>query len=122
MKNNILLLTGVVVLYLAVSLALYGVYGASYGLFEGADRWVPDGSGGWLAQGEPSDPPPAEVSVEVPMAVQYLPIFIPALFLAVFLFTPLRRLLESPQPTEDSDVPPDAEYPPSDDSDGSRTK
>lgn len=104
MKRNIWLLAGVIALYLFMSLILYGVYGPSYGLFEGVDRWVPDGTGGWEARGTPTDPMPDVPSEVVPYAVQYLPILVPGLFLLLFLFTPLKRLVESPKPTEsDSD-------------------
>ncbi|MCX6834136.1 MAG: hypothetical protein NTW07_03215, partial [candidate division Zixibacteria bacterium] len=65
----------------------------------GEDCWMPDGAGGWLAHGHPADPAPAERSINVPLILQYLPIFLPALVLILFTLTPLRRKLEGPAPT-----------------------
>ncbi len=96
MRNSVWLLLAIVVLYLAASLALQGIYGPSYGFLAGEDCWQPDGQGGWEKHGNPSDPPPAEPSREVPIALRYLPIFLPGLLLVVFLFTPLSKKLEGP--------------------------
>jgi len=40
---------------------------------------------------------PTVSSEQVPVPLQYLPIFLPAALLALFLFTPLRRRLDRPQ-------------------------
>jgi hypothetical protein len=88
------LLGGVIALYLLSSLALQGLYGPSFGFLQGEDAWIPDGQGGWEAHGNPSDPQPTSPSVNVPIGVRYIPIFLPGLLLAVFLFTPLGRKLD----------------------------
>ncbi len=108
MKKQIYLLVAIIVLYLALSLALHAVYGPSYGFLEGEDRWLPDGDGGWLKHGDPADPAPAEPSENVPIPIQYLPIFVPGLVLVLFLFTPLRKMLETPKtPVEETEPPPE---------------
>ncbi len=100
MKNNLLLLGGVIILYLVPSLILQGVYGQSYGFMSGENSWSPDGHGGWTKQGSPDSPAPTGASVNVPVAVRYIPIFLPAILLILFLFTPLgRRLQPRPAPT-----------------------
>jgi hypothetical protein len=117
MRNSILLILGLAVLYLGISLALYGIYGPSYGFLQGEDCWIPDGSGGWAQHGHPADPAPSEPSREVPLPVQYLPILIPGLVLAAFLFTPLRRILEQAGVSKE----PEAEDKPDDKADDSST-
>lgn len=96
MRKKIFLLMGIVGLFLLTSLALYLVYGHSYPFLAGEDCWMPDGAGGWWAHGHPADPAPAEHSTNVPLILQYLPIFLPALLLILFTLTPLRRKLEDP--------------------------
>ncbi len=96
MRNTLLLLIGVILLYLASSLALQAIYGPSYGFLEGEDCWIPDGEGGWVKHGEPTVPQPDVPSVEVPILVRYIPIFLPGVLLALFLFTPLRKYVEKP--------------------------
>jgi hypothetical protein len=108
MKNYLMLLVVVAGLYLAISVTLQGVYGPSYGFLSGEDRWAPDGQGGWKAHGQPESPFPAEASVNVPLAVRYLPIFVPGLVLAAFLFTPLRKKLDPPEkPDNQASIPPE---------------
>lgn len=97
MRNNLLLLAGVIILYLVPSLILQGVYGPSYGFMSGDNYWSPDGKGGWMKHGAPDTPAPVEASVDVPVAVRYIPIFLPAILLILFLFTPLGRRLQ-PRP------------------------
>jgi hypothetical protein len=94
MRNSIFLILGLAVLYLGLSLALTGIYGPSYGFLQGEDCWIPDSSGGWVKHGNPASPAPEQPSRNVPLPVQYLPILIPGLVLAIFLFTPLRHKLE----------------------------
>ena len=98
MRRSVLLLVGVVVLYLLTSLVLYGIYGPSIGFLQGEDCWQPDGNGGWVAHGSPDDPMPDVASVNIPILVRYLPIFVPALLLALFLFTPLGRKVDGRRP------------------------
>ncbi|MEA1981833.1 MAG: hypothetical protein U9N54_12815 [candidate division Zixibacteria bacterium] len=95
MRNNLFLLLGVIVLYLAPAMVLKTTYGESYSMWQDENDWVPDGAGGWRQNGQPSDPMPLESSVEVPIAISYLPIFLPALLLVLFLFTPLNKYIES---------------------------
>lgn len=97
-----LLLLAVAGLYLIPTLALQGIYGPSYGFMNGDNCWLPDGDGGWKAHGDPIYSQPTEPSVEVPIAVRYLPIFLPALLLMMFMFTPLRKYVES-EPVESRD-------------------
>ena len=103
MRNNVILLIVVILLYLIPSLILQAVYGPSYGFLSGEDRWQPDGSGGWVKHGHPADPAPTEPSVLVPIGVRYIPIFLPALVLILFLFTPLSRKLETRRPEEEAE-------------------
>ncbi|MEW5995406.1 MAG: hypothetical protein AB1744_13570 [Candidatus Zixiibacteriota bacterium] len=104
MRNAILLLIGIIALYLLSSLVLQGIYGPSYGFLEGEDRWIPDGQGGWVKHGEPDSPPPAQPSVDVPIWVRYIPIFLPALLLILFMFTPLRKYVEKQPDKESADT------------------
>ena len=96
-------LLGVVAgLYLILSLGLHLAYGPSYPLLAGEDCWQPNGQGGWRAHGQPQNPAPTEVSVEIPLLLNYLPIFVPALVLVLFVYTPLRKhLAEAPPPAAD---------------------
>jgi hypothetical protein len=105
MRNAVLLLLGVVFLYLASSLVLQAVYGPSYGFLQGEDGWIPDGQGGWGKHGNPATPPPGVPSVHVPLLVHYLPIFLPALLLVLFMFTPLRHYLEKPRAEQEKVSP-----------------
>jgi len=94
MKNNLILLIVVILLYLVPSLILSAVYGPSFGFLSGEDSWRPDGQGEWVKHGSPAGPPPAEPSVNIPIPVKYLPIFLPGLVLILFLFTPLSRYVD----------------------------
>ena len=113
MKKSVFLLVGVILLYLLPSLAIKAVYGPSYGFLRGEDCWVGDGQGGWVKHGSPEGPPPDVPSVEVPLAISYIPIFLPALLLILFMFTPLAKRLEPPPsespPGEDETDEPDKE-------------
>ena len=95
MRNNLFLLLGVVILYLAPALVLKATYGDSYSMWQGEDSWVPDAQGGWRQHGQPAEPMPTEPSVEVPIAIAYIPIFLPAFLLVLFMFTPLKKYTES---------------------------
>lgn len=94
MRKAVLLLVGIILLYLVPSLILQAIYGPSYGFLSGEDCWVPDGKGGWVEHGRPFNPPPAGPSVNIPILVRYIPIFLPALLLILFMFTPLSKRLE----------------------------
>jgi hypothetical protein len=74
-------------------------------MWSGEDCWMPDGNGGWIKHGVPEDPEPARPSVNVPQAQQYIPIFLPALLLILFLFTPLKKHLEQKPPEEEGEEP-----------------
>ena len=95
MQKQLLLLAAIIALFLATSLVLHVVYGPSFPFLPSEDCWVPDDHGGWLAHGHPSAPQPTQPSVHVPLLFNYLPIFLPGALLVVFMFTPLRRRLET---------------------------
>lgn len=103
MKRTLLLLTGVILLYLAPSLVLEAVYGPSYAFPPSEDYWMPDGNGGWIAHGSPSGERPDQPSVTVPMALHYVPLFLPALLLVLFLFGPWSRYMKSAPPPPEQD-------------------
>ena len=100
-RYNILLLAVLIILYLGTSLILDAMYGPSIGYQQGEDYWRPDGNSGWIAHGNPAAPPPDQPSVNVPLVAHYLPILIPGFFLALFLFTPLRHILDG-KPAKES--------------------
>ena len=103
MKRTLLLLTGVILLYLAPSLVLEIVYGPSYTFPPSEDYWKPDGNAGWVAHGSPSGEPPDQPSVKVPLALHYVPLFLPALLLVLFLFGPWSRYMKSAPPPPEQD-------------------
>jgi len=103
MRNKLILLVAIIALYLVTSLALHLIYGPSFPFLAGEDCWMPDGAGGWRAHGHPSDPPPDQPSVAVPLVLNYVPIFLPAALLIVFTLTPLRRKLETASPPAKAD-------------------
>jgi len=111
MRNKLILLVAIIALFLATSLALHLIYGPSFPFLAGEDCWMPDGAGGWRAHGHPSDPPPDQLSVAVPLLLNYVPIFLPAALLILFTLTPLRRKLETTaaQAKADSDRPKSAD-------------
>lgn len=96
MGKRFLLLAALIALFLAISFGLNLAYGPSYPFLAGEDCWQPDGQGDWLAHGQPTNPAPSVPSVEIPLLLHYLPIFVPALVLILFVFTPLRRHLDPP--------------------------
>lgn len=100
MRNAAILLAAVAGLYLLPSIVLKAVYGPSYTFPPTEDYWQPDGSAGWKPHGKPTGPPPSSPSVNVPMAVQYLPIFLPGILLALFMFGPLSKKMQDPLPLD----------------------
>jgi len=105
MKRAILLLLAMTALFLVPSLVIKAVYGPSYWFWEGENRWVPDGAGGWTAQGDPEEPLPLTASEEVPLLLQYLPIVLPAILLVVFMFTPAARHTDPDPPPAPGEPP-----------------
>jgi hypothetical protein len=105
MRKQLLLLAGIIVLYLASSLVMHVIYGPSFPFLSSEDCWVPDGQGGWMAHGHPSDPAPAQPSVNVPLLLNYVPIFLPGILLILFTLTPLRKRLEVKPATVSEDQP-----------------
>lgn len=101
MRNQMLLILAIGLLYLLPSVALQAIYGPSFGFMSGEDSWVPDGSGGWSQHGNPTGSAPVQPSVNVPIMVRYIPIFLPAALLVLFMFTPLSRFVTS-KPAKDS--------------------
>lgn len=101
MRNNLFLLLGIIILYLAPAIVLKATYGDSYSILQDEDSWVPDGQGGWRQHGQPTEAMPAEPSILVPIAISSIPIFLPAFLLILFMFTPLKKYIESkPKETE----------------------
>ena len=111
MRNNMILLVTVILLHVISSLILQAIYGPSYGFMSGEDCWVPDGKSGWVEHGKPDEPPPPEPSVNVPVGVRYIPLFLPAIVLILFLFTPLSRKLESKETEEEMAISNDPDSP-----------
>ncbi|MFH1687106.1 MAG: hypothetical protein ABIE70_06235 [bacterium] len=101
MSKHVIFVLGLALLYLIPALALQAVYGPSYGFMAGEDCWQPDGQGGWVEHGAPSDPAPDQSSVVIPIGLLYLPIFLPAGLLILFMFTPLSRKLERRRPDDE---------------------
>ena len=101
MKKNLIFLAILILLYLIPSLILQGVYGDSFGLWKGSERWYPDGNGGWEKQGEPNYLMPKGPSEVVPIGLQFLPLLLPGIVLMLVLLTPLSRVLETKRPTEE---------------------
>lgn len=102
-RNNLIMLAVLIILYLGTSLVLDAMYGPSIGYMQGEDYWRPDGNSGWVAHGNPSAPAPEQPSINVPLVAHYLPILIPGFLLALFLLTPLGRILDG-KPKKDSTI------------------
>lgn len=94
-------MVAVILLYLIPSIVLQTVYGPSYGFLSGENYWRPDGNFGWVETGHPAGSPPDQPSVNVPTAVRYVPIFLPAVLLILFLFTPMSKYIESRPATDE---------------------
>lgn len=101
MRNAAILLAGLALLWLLPSIALKAIYGPSYTFPPSEDYWQPDGAAGWEPHGKPIGPPPSSPSVDVPMAVHYLPIFLPGILLVLFMFGPLSKKMQDPLPPDD---------------------
>ena len=103
MNKNIILIVVLFLLYFSVGFGFQAVYGDSYHFMSGEDYWAADGNGGWIAHGNPSTDMPTTVSELPPLITLYLPFFIPAFVLILFLFTPLGRLIETRKKEDDGD-------------------
>ena len=103
MKKIVILLSVIIFLYIISSFSLHLIYGDSYPFLQGEDCWLPDGSGGWVQHGQPAGTQPEMPSVNIPVPVKYIPIFLPALVLILFYFTPVSRKLDSKTEVEESD-------------------
>ena len=95
MNKNMILLVVLVLLYLVVGYGLQAYYGDSYHFMAGDNYWDADGNGGWVARGNPSSDMPTDVSELPPLITFYLPFFVPAFVLVLFMFTPLGKYLEA---------------------------
>ncbi len=95
MNKNIILIVVLFLLYFVVGFSLQAVYGDSYHFMAGENYWEADGNGGWTERGNPSKPMPTTVSEVPPLITFYLPFFVPAFVLILFMFTPLGRHLET---------------------------
>jgi hypothetical protein len=108
MKKVMILLSLIIFTFLGLSLILHLTYGDSYPFLQGENSWQPDGDGGWTQHGQPAKDIPVEASVNIPILIKYIPIFIPALILIIFYLTPLSRKFETPpkesEPDEESIV------------------
>jgi len=100
MKRVICLLIGIILLYIAPSLVLKAMYGPSYVFPPSEDCWTSDGSGGWVAHGKPDAPMPNVPSETVPTPFLYLPIFLPAILLATFMFGPWSKKIQANAPSK----------------------
>lgn len=119
MRNVFILIVALGLLYLIPAGILQLAYGPSYDLVGEYPGWEPDGAGGWQPKAIyrandslPDNAPPTVTSYQVPWFLEYLPIFLPAVLLLLFLFTPLRRLIERQPPPDVMDPPTDAPQPP----------
>ncbi len=107
MRNVIFLLIALIALFFAAQGVLHLMYGPSYPWLPSEDEWIPDSHGGWVKHGAVDEPPPAVPSVDVPVFAHYVPIFLPALLLGLFLFTPLRRKLDDRNGPVEVEIDPD---------------
>lgn len=114
MRNVVILIVTLALLYLLPAVFLQVAYGPSYDLTGEYPGWEPDGAGGWQPEGIfrandslPDGAAPTQPSQQIPWLLEYLPIFLPALVLLLFLFTPLRRLIERQPPPDVMDPPGD---------------
>ena len=105
MRKAAILLAGVALLWLLPSVVLKAIYGPSYTFPPTEDCWMQDGDAGWMPHGKPSGPPPSSPSVNVPVPLRYLPIFLPTILLLLFMFGPLSKKMQDPlPPDEDSEA------------------
>lgn len=130
MRNVVILIIVLALLYLIPALTLQFVYGPSYDLMGQYPGWEPDGARGWQPEGVfrandslPEVKPPTVVSYDIPPAFEYMPIFLPAIVLLLFLFTPMRRLIERQPPPDVMEPLPDEPLPgaPGNDPDDTRS-
>ena len=95
MNKNIILLVVLFALYFITGFTLQAIYGDSYHFMAGDDYWAADSKGGWIEYGNPPDAMPITVSELPPLITFYLPFFVPAFVLILFMFTPLSKCLEA---------------------------
>jgi hypothetical protein len=95
MRKTIIYIVVIILLFLIPALILRAMYGPSYYFLSGEDCWMPDGIGGWVKHGAPYRPLPQEPSVNIPLAVMYIPVFLPGLLivfiLCMFCYKKLQR-------------------------------
>ena len=109
MNKNIILIAVLVLLYFSVGYGLDFYYGDSYQFMAGENYWQPDGNGGWIEFGNPKDKMPTTISELPPLITLYLPFFIPAFVLILFMFTPLSKHLETKRKEDGEEVKVDEE-------------
>ncbi len=90
----VLLILAAVFLYLIPALILQLTYGPSYGLLSFNDNWVPDGNGGWKAEGFPGTFRPSQPSVNVPIFLKLIPVTLPVLLILLLFLNPLSRYVD----------------------------
>lgn len=88
------LILGMALLYIVPSLVLEIVYGHSYSFMTMTDRWVPDGNGGWKAEGIPDHRRPSQPSVNIPLFLCLVPIVLPIVLVVLYLASPLSQFVE----------------------------
>ena len=86
MLKTIFFIVVIILLFLIPALILRAMYGPSYHFLSGEDCWMPDGTGGWTKHSGAGfeAPPPQEPSINIPLMVMYIPVFLPGL-LIIFL-------------------------------------
>lgn len=97
MGKVIILLVLVFVSFLIPALILRAIYGPSYYFLSGHDCWMPDGDGGWVKHGVLDGPPPQEASINIPLLVMYIPVFL-AVIMAACLFYIFVKASRRPNP------------------------
>jgi hypothetical protein len=69
-------------------------YGSSYNFLSIDNHWVPDGNGGWKAEGFPQDRRPSSPSENIPLVLKLTPFVLPVLLIALYLLSPLSQFIE----------------------------
>ena len=87
MRKTIIFVVAIVLLFFIPALILRAIYGPSYYFLSGHHCWMPDGNGGWVKHGPmlPNGTEPHEPSVNIPLVVMYIPVFLPSLSTTFFL-------------------------------------
>ena len=90
----LLLFLGALLLYFTPAVTLQLTYGPSYGILSFDNHWVPDGNGGWRAEGFPGTFRPSQPSVNVPVFLRLIPVILPVLLILLLFLNPLSRYVD----------------------------